>query len=176
MSEAAEHHCPHCGGILTQWVTGLLDRLLGRDRRSGKDHSRFFALIDKAFDQWPEHHGFRPRDSEHLRGYLLVTVGHIDVKWIPAPPEYETPALLVLFRLTVEAAGMALEDKVGYIDYRVGSAGVEIVTPRTIRFKRPGRAGGIDQKAFNPIREAVEALIEEAIGVPAVQLLRARAA
>ena len=149
--------CPECGAVLTKG-------------RSLPDHRRFFGLVTKAFEQWPEHSDFRPRDVEHLRAYLLVKAGHTDIAHIPAPPECENPAIMVLFKLAVEATGQALERKAGYVDYRVSSGGVEVITPRSIDFRTVG------QKQFSPIREAVEALIEDVIGVKAEQLLRARAA
>lgn len=149
--------CPECGCVLTK-------------SRSGPDHRRFFGLVAKAFDQWPEG-GFVPRDPEHLRAYLLVKVGHTNIRHIPYPDGCEeSPALKVLFRLTVESTGKALEDEAGFIDYRLSSGGVEVITSRSIDFRTVG------QKAFGPIREAVEAEIERVIGVNAEQLLRSRAA
>lgn len=172
MSEV-EHHCPHCGVSLTQWLKQIIARIRLRSRA---DHNRLFALIEKAIPQWPENHEFQPRDAEHLRSWLLVKVGHINVKSIPYPDPKsceEFPALKAIFRLTVESTGKAFEDDAGYVDYRVSSSGVEVVKARSIS-ERNGTVVG--QKAFAPIREAVEALIEEVIGVPAEQLLRARAA
>ena len=151
-------HCPDCGAVFGKG-------------RSLQDHRRLFGLLRAAFDQWPEAHVFRPRDPEHLRAYLLVQAQHTDVASIPFPEDCgENAAVKTLFRLAVEATGAALERKAGFVDYRVSSSGVEVVTPRSIDFRTIG------QKEFGPIREAVESLIEEAIGVPAVQLLRARAA
>ncbi len=152
------HSCPECGCILTK-------------ARSGPDHRRFFGMITKAFEQWPEHHEFQPRDSEVLRAYLLVKSGHFNVKAVPTPLGYaENPAIRDLFRLAVEGTAAAMAAEAGYHDIRVGAAGIEILTPRSIDYRT------VSQKEFGPVRDNVQHLIEAALGVPAEQLLRERAA
>lgn len=153
-----ERSCPHCGVFLTK-------------PRSGADHRRLFAIISKAFIQWPSHHHFRPRDAEHLRAFLLVSAEYTDVEFIPVAEECAgNPAIMALVRIAIEATFSALTRRRGYAELRVTGAGIEILTPRSIDFAT------LDQKAFGPVREAVETIIEGAIGVKADQLLKEEAA
>lgn len=150
--------CPHCGCELV------------KSNRSLADHKRLFGLIRAAFLQWPESHPFQPSDEESLRAFLLVESKHHDVDFIPYPDECgESQAIKTLFRLAVEATHAACYRKRGYAAIRVSTGGIEILTPKSIDFRLP-------QREFGPIREAVEHVIETAIGVPAIQLLRERAA
>lgn len=152
-------HCPHCGCELA--ATG----------RSVPAHRRLFGAIGKAFHHWPEAIEFVPRDPEHLRAYILVKIGHIDIAGIPAPEGCsKNPALMALFRLAVEGTAQALAGKAGYYEIRVSAAGVEIITPRSIDFRT------VTRKQFGPIQDAVDAFIELTIGVKIDRLLRERAA
>lgn len=154
----ALHSCPHCGAILTKV-------------RSPQDHKRFFAIIHRAFEHWPETHEFRPANEDHLRAYLLVSVGYFDVQTIPLDAELaQNPHLLTLAKLTVEATmAAALRDR-DYAFPRFSAAGCEILRAKSINWQT------LDQRAFGPIREAVEDFIEAALGVPAETLLREKAA
>ena len=152
-------HCPHCGCELE------------RKGRSLQDHRRFFGLLKAAFLQWPETHPYHPASEEVFRAYLLVKVGHFDVTSIPAPEMCaDHPPILQLFRLSVEATVAALSRRFGYCDIRVSAGGAEILTAKSIDFRT------VSQRDFGPIREAVESLIEDAIGVKSEQLLREKAA
>jgi hypothetical protein len=152
-------HCPHCGCELE------------RKSRSLQDHRRLFGLLRAAYLQWPETHSFQPSSEEELRAYLLISAGHFDVTSIPAPEACsEHPPIMQLFRLAVEATVSALSRKFGYCDIRISTGGVEILTAKSIDFRTVG------QREFGPIREAMESLIEDAVGVKSDQLLREKAA
>jgi len=152
-------HCPECGCVL---VKG----------RSLPDHRRLFAALHRAMEQWPETHPFQPVNVDQLRAYLLVTAArHFDVAFIPAPEECATnPSIMSLFRLAVEGTAAALSRKTGYCDIRVGAGGVEILTPKSIDFR------SVSQREFGPIRDDIEAAIEEIVGTKIDVLLKARAA
>lgn len=152
-------HCPECGCLLA-------------NPRSISDHRRFFGVIGKAYKQWPESYDFQPRDAEHLRGFLLVTVGYFDVQTIDLREiiTSKEPSLLVLARLAVEASVAAAHKQSDYVVTRPRDVVVEIIKPRSLNFH------ALSQKQFNPIREAVEDLIEAIIGVSVDQLLREQAA
>ena len=151
-------HCPHCGAI-----TGKV--------RSLPDHRRFFGMIGKAFDNWPHDHSYQPPSAEHLRAYLLISAGYVDVEFIPVAEECaQNPAIMAILRHAIEATHAALSRKRGYSLTRVSAAGVEIITPRSINFET------LSQKEFGPIRQAVEEILETTLGVTAEQLLREKAA
>jgi len=50
----------------------------GLGRRSSEEHGLLFGVIGLAFDNWPEQHGFKPDDPEHLRAWLAIEVGHCE--------------------------------------------------------------------------------------------------
>lgn len=58
------HRCKHCGSPARH--------------RSDPHHRLLFAVIARAFENWPEgpDEKFRPADVEHLRAYLLIKAGH----------------------------------------------------------------------------------------------------
>lgn len=156
---ARPSHCPGCGLVLSKV-------------RSPQDHRRFFAIISKAFEHWPsETHQFKPSSPEHLRSWLLCEAGYFDVASVPLDEELaQNPHLLKLAHLTIEASvAAALRDR-DYAFHRFSAAGCEILRARSINWET------LDQKSFGPIRQAVEEIIETAIGVTAEQLLREKAA
>ena len=161
MSRAVQA-CPHCGCDLVKV-------------RSPADHRRFFAILQKAFENWPEAHPeIQPSSVDHLRAYLLVTAGHhetstIDLSWITQNAA-ENPSLLTLARLNVEATIAAALGRGDYVFTRARGDVVEVLRPKSIAWSQ------LDQRAFGPIREAVEALVENALGVTASDLLKAKAA
>lgn len=56
------HRCKHCGAPAKH--------------RSDPHHRLLFAVIARAFDNWPEDEKFQPEDAEHLRSFLLIKAGH----------------------------------------------------------------------------------------------------
>jgi hypothetical protein len=58
----------------------------------------------------------------------------------------------------------------GYSETRVTAAGVEILRPASLSFSN------VDQARFGEIRDAIEDVIEDAIGVSVQELLTATAA
>ena len=150
--------CPECGTILVK-------------PRSSADHRRFFGLIHAAFHQWPEAHTFQPTDAEHLRAWLLFRAGYHDVSFVEVDPEFAAdPDAMASIKLAVEASLAAVAQKGGYAFVRVSAAGLEILSAKSINFATLG------QKEFGQIRQAVEEILEAALGVSAEQLLREKAA
>ncbi len=151
--------CPHCGC------------LIGGDARSIQDHRRLFSLLRAAFHQWSESHAFQPTSEEQLRAWALVQGGWTNVATVPVPAGYaQSDAARSAFRATVDATMRSVEGAGGYHELRIGDDAISIITPRSLRFDVVG------QREFGRIREAVEGIIELAIGVPADELLKARAA
>ena len=154
----AIHSCPECGCILTK-------------ARSSADHRRFFGLLAKAFDAWPEGHEFQGSSIEHFRAYLLVQAGYTSVTTVDLSEiTAANPHLLAAARIAIEEAVAAGLRDGDYVFTRPRGDVVEIVRPKSIDWAT------LSQKEFSPVREAVETLIEGAIGVPAEQLLREQAA
>ncbi len=150
-------HCPHCGCELTQ------------SHRSARHHRRFFGLVTAAYNQWPERSEFQPESPEHLRAWLLVKAGHRETREIPVVAAEEHPGLAVLARLAIEAA-FREAGAFAFINPDAGAGIVSIYRPKSIAH------ASCDQKAFSPIAEAVEQIIEQELNVTAEQLLREKAA
>ena len=154
----AIHSCPECGCILTK-------------PRSSADHRRFFGLLAKAADQWPESHPFQPSSVEHLRAFLLCEAGYTSVTTVDLSEiTASNPHLLAAARIAIEEAVAAGLRNGDYVFTRPRGDVVEILRPRSINWATLG------QKEFSPIREAVETIIEAAIGVSSEQLLKEQAA
>ena len=152
------HHCHECGALQVK-------------ARSPADHRRFFAMIGKAYENWNEGHEFQPSSSGHLRAWLQYQAGYNSVTTVDLS-EITTsdPHLLAAARVAIEQAITAGLRDGDYVFTRARGVLVEVIRPKSIDFAT------LDQKAFAPIREAVEAIIEAAIGVPAERLLREQAA
>ena len=156
------HSCPECGAVLTK-------------SRSSQDHRRLFGMIAKAFLHWPETHEFQPSSAEQLRAWLQCRAGHYEstpifVENINLFPEDKRDVAFKLVRLAVEAAVSAALAEGSYAFTRVHGDAIAVFRPKSIAWS------SLDQKAFGPLREAIEAEIENAIGVPVDQLLREKAA
>ncbi len=158
---ARPNHCPHCGALLTR-------------PRSVQDHRRLFGLISKAYDNWPHAHPFQPHSAEQLRAYLLCEAGYSDATPVFVEldcfPETERAHAFQLVRLAVEAAIAAALAQGSYAFTRISADTITVFRPRSINFAT------LSQKDFGPIRDAVEGLIEAAVGVNADQLLKEEAA
>ena len=156
--------CPHCGCDLVK-------------PRSPADHRRLFALFNKAFHQWPHAHEFKPDSSEHLRAYLQCKAGYrvstpvfVDDPGISAFTQEQQNVAFRMVESTVTATVAATLAEGDYAFPRVRGNTAVVYRPRSIAW------AALDQRAFVPIREAIEAEIETALGVKADQLLREEAA
>jgi hypothetical protein len=154
-------HCPSCGHVFAK-------------ARSAPDHRRLFGLIAKAYEQWPHNHEFQPTSAEHLRAYLQCRAGHsvstpvfVDLELFP---EDKRDVAVKLVALAVEASIKAALAEGDYAFTRVHGDAIAVFRPKSIAWS------SLDQKAFGPIREAIEAEIEAALGVKCDALLRAEAA
>jgi hypothetical protein len=141
--------CPACGQVKP------------KRPRSVDDHRRFFGVIRAAFKQWPEADDFQPDNEEHLRSFLLCKAGYRET--VTVPFESDDPAITRLAVLAVEASIKAAQT---YAFVRPHGTGVAIFTAKSLKFDT------LDQKLFGPLREAVEAIIENTIGVKADALLK----
>lgn len=145
--------CHHCGVVLTKG-------------RSLPDHRRFFALVAKAYENWPEHHDFQPENSEHLRSWLTCKAGYRESTPIHMP-DMATDRMRDLFRLSIEAAITAAGGVAFVVPYRDV---VAVVRPKSIAWDK------IDQREFSKLRDAVSDVIEAETGIKVEDLMREKAA
>lgn len=149
--------CPKCGHELSR-------------ARSPQDHRRFFAVIQRAYENWNHAHEFQPTSSEHLRAFLLCRAGYHDVTTVPVEFVEGEPQLLKLVSLAVEASVKAALASGDFAFTRIHGEGIAVFRPKSISWST------IDQKAFGPIREAVEEVIEAETGIKIEDMLKERAA
>lgn len=168
---STRHACPQCGSTMTACAD--CGSVLTKPR-SAADHRRLFGLIAKAYLHWPHDHEFKPQSAEHLRAYLQCKAGH----YISTPvfvdldlfPEDKRDVASKLVALAVEAAIKAALAEGDYAFTRVVGDTITVFRPKSIAWSV------LDQKAFGPIREAIETEIEAALRVTCEQLLKAEAA
>lgn len=168
MNPAKLESCPACGFVLDA------------NLRSSRDLRRFYKLITRALEQWPEHHPFQAgRDREYFRAWLLVEVGYADKNLIELPLGHFSEVARGDVLATVIWAFEQKEQfdkhcarcgKDQYTFRRVQGYTVLELKPKSISFET------LSQREFNAIRDAVTEVIENVIGVTAEQLLNEKAA
>lgn len=148
MSRGVES-CPECGVVLAD----------ARQHRSDPHHRLFFAVLDRALENWPEGEKFQPEDSEHLRSYVLIKAGH----FINLDLRCENPDAL------------SLEDQLRAIIRTVSEKpplmhsyqwGVRLFWPKSLSY------AAVDRKTFNEVSEKVFEIISVTLGVPIEQMKR----
>lgn len=137
--------CNHCGCELEE-----------RKKRSPSQHRMFFASVAAAFANWPITHSFRPSNEEHLRAYLLVRAGHCNIIGQNLLEEGD------IFRVAdfTERLLSEIRSHGGYGFVEVtGRKSIIVNYAKSINWRE------VDQKAFQPIAQAVFDIIEAEIGV-----------
>ena len=151
-------------------VCGFTDKGKGKPR-SIDQHRRFYGLVAKAFEHWPDHAEFRPESAEHLRKYLICRAGPQwrNVTEIPVPFAEDQPGLT---RLAAHLMQQAAEAAGGYAFPRVDMNGgrVALYTAKSIKFAE------MPHLEFCALSEAVDEVIKAEMGVEPDQLLKAEAA
>lgn len=151
-------HCPECGFVLS-------------GDRSLPDLRRFFAVLRAAHPHFPEGHPLASSNVEQFRARLLIEAGHAHVAKVEIPESYgESQTARDYFRAAVDGAFRASDGRSCYRELRVRDDALEIIRPRSISVPASR------QREFNAVRDAVEHIIELAIGVPVEKLLREKAA
>lgn len=136
--------CPKCRELITD------------DLRLPAGHRAFFAFLSHAFDSWPEEHAFHATNAEHLRAWVLVSLGHIDppMTWTIAN-ERERKTLMPFV-----TSLMAHEMRSGrYCWVQENGGKIEIVHPVSLAWKTMGQA------KFAKISNDVAAFIKEVAGI-----------
>ena len=139
------HRCKHCGSPTRH--------------RSDPHHRLLFAVIARAFSNWPEGDKFQPADAEHLRAYLLIKAGHfnkIDLRC-------ENPNAISL-ESQIRAVLKAVCEK-PTLDHTY-SRGIRIYEPKSNSYAELGRA------EFNTICERVFEVLSAKLRVDIKDLKR----
>lgn len=130
-----------------------------KSNRSSPDHKRYFGLIRVAFHHWPEGHAFKPDDETHLRKWLQVKANYRTVTPIEIEGDVDPKVIAGASIAAIEACG-------SYPFVTVHNNTVYVHAPKSIQFKKLMRAD------WNELREKVEAVLENELGMSAEQLLK----
>lgn len=126
--------------------------------RSLEQLRRYFAVIRVAFHHWPETSARQFSNEEELRAYCQMKAGYREIA-----------AKIPLIGLNKERAVMLVEASIraagSYAMPVVHKGGLVIFKPRSISFAKLGHS------EFCKLNDAVEAVIEQEIGVPVETLL-----
>ncbi len=125
--------------------------------RSYQQHKRFFGLVEAAFNHWPEGHPFKPKDSEHLRHWLLCAVNHSTIKTFET--EGDATAIAKLLPIVV-----AIMTKTNCWTKAVGNE-VQVCVPKSISYEE------VSHQEFQGISNVVGDIIQEVIGIEPDTLL-----
>ncbi len=140
--------------------------------RSSPQHRRFFKVVTRAFEQWPENHDWNPIDENHLRKLLLIQAGYFEARdaEIPWPENKDDMARYAI------AFGAAYDElkrwagQYGEIRHNKNYTKLRAYRAKSMNFKT------MDHRTACKVMSDVEALIEQVMGCTTDQLLKEEAA
>lgn len=138
----------------------------GRNRgapRSLEQLRRYFAVIRAAFHHWPETSARQFSDEEALRAYVQMKVGYREIAATIPLVGLNKDRAVMLVEASIRAAG-------SYAMPVVHKGDLVIFKPKSISFAKLGHS------EFCKLNDAVEAVIEQEIGVPVETMLKAHEA
>lgn len=131
--------------------------------RSDEDHGMFWAIMQRAYECWPEQHPFRPDSRDHLYGWCLIEAGH--KKCVEVETDNPSQAVAVV-KAIYEVSG----DEVHCIRLFGTPSGIRICTPKSLSYRTAGK------KKYEDVRSAVYEIIESVLEVKIDELKRAKVA
>lgn len=145
-----QHWCSHCG---CEDEVIIPDHI--KDKRSRKEHNVLFGYIGLCCDNWPEQYDYQPanNDPEHLRGWVLIRIGHCRELVIPKIDKRSRGFLKVM------AAFIADDEK--YFETTIRDGIMRTLIARSIRTGK----GGVDRKTYNRITNSVQEVLEPICGI-----------
>lgn len=143
------------------FVIGERYVLVEHEHRSAASHRHFFACVNEAWANLPEHMAERLPTPDHLRKYALIKAGFRDVRSISCASRAEALRIAGFIRPMDEFAVVKAEGAV-----------VFVATAQSQNMRAMGR------ERFQQSKEAVLGVLAEMIGVqpPALLANAARAA
>lgn len=151
-------------------VCGYHEKGRGKPR-SIDQHRRFYGLVKKAFEHWPEKSGFQPENEDHLRQWLICAAGP---QWREFATQDVPPKLrnAELAPFVDKLAGSIRERTGRYPFPRLNdwTWKLTVYTARSIKFSE------MPHLDFCALSNAVDEVIEAEMGVKPDDLLKAQAA
>lgn len=133
--------CRHCGGLLRQ--------------RSDAEHNLFFAVVAQAWETWPERVEFQPTSDDHLRGWLLIEVGHSLSADLDGPANITVRNLATLRHL-LRSLDTASDTALVAMRLFETKTGVRVVIPKSMKRRVIGKREFED--VANKVFDLIEAL------------------
>lgn len=116
--------------------------------RSMPHHKFFFAFLNEVFQNWPEDHPFRPNDEEHLRAWLTVKAGWLEMM------EYVVPTTAEAHRAIKIAKAIIYKFSGGRpIWFKLIGSQIYAAWPKSIKFEK------MDEEEFKRFTTAIFTLI-----------------
>lgn len=134
-------------------VVGQVYKLVEHEERSAKSHAHFFACLNDAWSNLPEHLAAQFPSAEALRKYALIKAGYADSRTLVASSRAEAMRLAAFVRPMDEFAVVTTEVCV-----------VTVYTAKSQSMRAMGR------KEFAASKEAVLGIVAEMIGVTLADL------
>lgn len=138
-AEKAGPNCKLCGAPTRQ--------------RSDIDHRMFWAIVHRAFENWPEQHAFCATDANELYGWLLVEAEHSVSGEIQ---DRDINAIRKSARTFLDLAGES-EHPIYYMRLTPTKKGVKVTIPKSLSYKTAGK------RQFQDVRSRVYEIIESVL-------------
>ncbi len=129
------------------YVVGEFYRMVPHEDRSMRSHRYYFASVNEAWKNLPEHLAERFPTAEHLRKYALIRAGYRDERSIAAASKAEAQRVAAFIKPMDE-----------YAIVRVSEAVVTVYTAKSQSMRAMGK------KAFGESKEAVLDILSAMIG------------
>ncbi len=143
-----ESNCPSCGQSFGK-----------REPRSYQQLKRFFSVVRVSFHHWPETSSRQFANEDELRAWLTMKAGYRDIAARIPLVGLNRDRALMLVEASIRAAG-------SYAMPVIHKGDIVIFKPRSISFAKLGHS------EFCKLNDAVEAVIEQEVGVPVGTLLK----
>ena len=160
MSARHPTSCPHCQARLACAECGC--EITPTPHRSDIDHRMFWAIVHRAFENWPEQHAFCATDANELYGWLLVEAEHSVSGEVQ---DKDINAIRKSARAFLDLAGES-EHPIYYMRLTPTKKGVKVTIPKSLRYKTVGK------RQFEDVRSKVYEIIETVLGVQVETLKR----
>ena len=86
------------GAAARQYETGAIYPLAVHEERSANSHRHFFACVNEAHSNLPEHLGAQFPTADHLRKWCLIKAGFRDTSTIPLPTKADALRVAAFIR------------------------------------------------------------------------------
>lgn len=131
--------------------------------RSPAHHRRTFALINAAYENWPDTHAFQPDSAEHLRAWLVIEAGHGKREYFRVKPTAGPNGISLLCAMVIKAGA-----KHKFPFYAADADKIVLRYADTLSWAR------VNQRAFAPLAAKIADIICVETGLTEQQLLPAR--